>query len=420
MARKSPAVKFTKAVLRVGETMQSPDGAVPITAERLKNFAEQHTRLKSAGYVVPSRWEHADDTADMIPLAAEDLPKRLDGRHAVGDMSEFKLAPDGQSAELTLAVSDKRAIEQCEANRVKVSPIIAAWWKDGRGNEYRDFLSHADLVERPVDYTQGPFVRQAEEAEKSGMIACSLEKYVRLADEFPPKKKDGDGDGETGEGEEGAPPEVEAPSEPAKNPDAPPKATDKTKAAAVLDGLATKGIILPSDFDFSGDSALDILLAAINSSVAADVKAEESKQQEQEEEQPETVASPGYAAMSTETKAAVEYANRLHRERVKSDLDELLKTGRCKPCEVTERETALTAVRLSLDSTTSTPIASDLEKWIESRKAVPAGTFWSDEQKTKLSTEAAPPYKSGTDQTPDEINAAVDDQLRRTGRLAAK
>lgn len=407
MAKKS-AKQFTKAVLRVGETMQSPDGPVPVTAERLAGFAAQHKKLAAAGYSVPSRWEHAADTADLLPLAMADLPKKLDGRHAVGSMVDFKYTPGADQAELTLEVSDTRAAEQCEANRVKVSPVIAAWWKDGHGNEYADFISHADLVERPVDYTQGDFKPVPH------TIACSLEKFidaktVKLA--FPDPKADD-------ETEQTDQPEA-LPAEPAKNPDAPPKATDKSKVTAVLDGLKTKGIVLPSDFDFSGDSAIDILLAAINSSVAADVKQEESEQENDKEDDTPVVASPGYAQMSTEQKGNVAFnlLERKHREQLGRDLIGLLESGRCTPAEANERKAALGTVKLALDDS-GNEVPGDIEKFIASRQPVPKGTFWTDEQRTKLrlsAEPAPPPFETDAELTDEEATKRATDQLKRTG-----
>ncbi len=59
-----------------------------------------------------------------------------------------------------------------------------------------------------------------------------------------------------------------------KNPDMPPITTDRSKLTAVLAGLKQKEIVLPSDFDFASEGAIDVLLAAINSSIAAEQKAE--------------------------------------------------------------------------------------------------------------------------------------------------
>lgn len=69
-----------------------------------------------------------------------------------------------------------------------------------------------------------------------------------------------------------------------ENPDMPPpKATDKTKLAAVLAGFNQKGLVLPSDFTFEAEGAIDILLAALNSSIKAenDKEAEEAKDEEE-------------------------------------------------------------------------------------------------------------------------------------------
>lgn len=81
--------------------------------------------------------------------------------------------------------------------------------------------------------------------------------------------------------------DTEAPPEsPPVNPDMPPVATDKSKLTAVLAGLAQKGIILPSDYDFVNPGALDIILAALNSSLKAEQDAEAEAAQEVETEDP--------------------------------------------------------------------------------------------------------------------------------------
>lgn len=54
------------------------------------------------------------------------------------------------------------------------------------------------------------------------------------------------------------------------NPDMPPKTPDRNKLAAILAGLAQKNIVLPSDFDFSKEGALDILLGCLNSAIKAE------------------------------------------------------------------------------------------------------------------------------------------------------
>lgn len=77
-------------------------------------------------------------------------------------------------------------------------------------------------------------------------------------------------------------PPVAAANPDAQNPDMPPKATDRTKLSAVLAGFNQKGIVLPSDFDFTAEAAIDILLAALNSSIKAENEAEAEKPEEEE------------------------------------------------------------------------------------------------------------------------------------------
>lgn len=66
--------------------------------------------------------------------------------------------------------------------------------------------------------------------------------------------------------------------DPALNPDMPPVATDRTKLAAIISGLATKGIVLPSDWDWQKPGGLDILLGCLNTNIKTeqDIEAEQA------------------------------------------------------------------------------------------------------------------------------------------------
>lgn len=90
-----------------------------------------------------------------------------------------------------------------------------------------------------------------------------------------------------------------------KNPDMPPKATDKTKLAAVLAGLNQKNIVLPSTFDFNDDNAIDVLLAAINSAIKAEQETEAEAQPEEEEETPKDAPMPFSEQFSEEELATL-------------------------------------------------------------------------------------------------------------------
>lgn len=67
---------------------------------------------------------------------------------------------------------------------------------------------------------------------------------------------------------------MENPEAPVENPDMPPKATDKSKLAAIIAGLAQKNVVVPSDWDPCQDGAMDILLGCLNSAIAAENNAE--------------------------------------------------------------------------------------------------------------------------------------------------
>lgn len=81
--------------------------------------------------------------------------------------------------------------------------------------------------------------------------------------------------------------QVEQPPADTGNPDMPPPRTpDRKKMQAVLAGLARKNIVLPSDFDWFSDAALDILMASINSAISAEQEAEAAAQNAVNPEEP--------------------------------------------------------------------------------------------------------------------------------------
>jgi hypothetical protein len=151
---------FKKAILAVG-TYISPDRSVVVTPKRLKHWENQHKRLTAARQVVPAAWDHADDWEDMQPISMSaylEQDDRPTAKNTVGRMVDFKVAPDGRRAEILYEVRGRRGIEAVENNNVFVSPVILDEWQDGAGNKYRDVITHVDLVDHPVDHSQGPFI----------------------------------------------------------------------------------------------------------------------------------------------------------------------------------------------------------------------------------------------------------------------
>jgi len=111
-------------------------------------------------------------------------------------------------------------------------------------------------------------------------------------DEQTKKKKAEDLDTEeSAESESSTPPETMQP-DVNTNPDMPPKATDKSKLSAVLAGLNQKGIVLPSDFCFDDEHSIDVLLAAINSSIKAEMEAEAEAEPDDEDNKANVTDAP--------------------------------------------------------------------------------------------------------------------------------
>lgn len=410
--------RFSKGILKAKRHV-APNGVVDVAPQRLKHWDEQQRLMLSRNLAPSVHWDHSDRKEDNAPVQLNsDGSMKRGANNAVGRLADFAINKDGDQAQITLDLPDELASDKAAKNIVGVSPVIVPEFRDGDGNIYRDCIVAYDLVTHPVDNTQTPFVPVEQPA-----IACSLRVFdnassivYKLADN-PFEKKDGDGDGETNEGEgdtKADPPPAETP----ENPDMPPaKATDKTKLAAALAGLGQIGLVLPSDFDFAADGAIDILLASLNTYIAAQNKAEAEESSAEDDAAGSqgdiTVADPGYAAMSL-------YAENLHRDQIKAKLDDLLSKGRCTPKEHESQLASLGTVKLSLDNTGKQLGKSDVETFIGHRESVPQGTFWDDKTRTKMSTVVEPPANMRSDLTSDEIQNTANWALGRKPAAAGK
>lgn len=93
--------------------------------------------------------------------------------------------------------------------------------------------------------------------------------------------------------ESSVPPDTDT--NPQINPDMPPKTPDRNKLVAILAGLKQKNIVLPSDFDFEKEGALDVLLGCINSSIQAENQAKAEAEPVDPDDEPVTDASMPFA-----------------------------------------------------------------------------------------------------------------------------
>ena len=149
--------KLKKTILRVG-THHSPDGALVVTPDRLRHWAAQFERLNQNGQIAPCSWDHADDSAGLLPVSLATYESDRATGSNLGKLHSFRVRPDGNSAEIVIELHDQQAIRSGKTNVVKISPVITAEWTDDGGQTYEDVITHVDFVNHPVDHKQTPFV----------------------------------------------------------------------------------------------------------------------------------------------------------------------------------------------------------------------------------------------------------------------
>lgn len=342
------AKAFRKSTLKVN-TYHSPDGTVDVTPERLAHWASEFQRMSDAGQVIPMHWDHSNNLEDLQPISMDSFSKQKSrsAKNSVGRLSKFELADDGQSADIEFITLTKDATEKVDANAVYVSPVIFPEWKDGQGNSYTDVITHMDLVNHPVDHSQGPAVP----VDDPEYVACAL----RMGLQSHPYRLSAEDTSEiTDDGDDSGP-----------------------NIPELLELLAKHELILPKDTDES--TFFDRLRTALTATAA---ESDPEPGEGEEEEDMETVEQPQIAMLSLETKQALAYGERAHREKIVARLDQLLEAGKCTPDEHAKQKPLVGAVKLSLNKD-GEPETSSVESWIESRESVPKGTFWDGEEKLK-------------------------------------
>jgi len=125
-------------------------------------------------------------------------------------------------------------------------------------------------------------------------------------------------------------------------------------------------------------------------------------------------ARPEFAALSLEVKRWRGRADTENREKVATRLGLLLEKGQCTPAEQQQKEAELKTVRLSLDNDGKHQ-PTRVESWLESREAIPQGTFWDSQTRTRMSKLDVVPHPTATtgDQVTDEEADEIVDEINR-------
>ena len=398
-----------KVMLKVGPYI-SHDGEVIVTADRLRHWAREHQRLCDANQVVPVDYDHPDDVSKANPISMSAYQrKRRGAATTVGRMREFNLHESGNAAEVVLSFSDKKAAEKAEGNDVFLSPVIKDFWMDGHGNQYRDVITHMDLVVHPVDYSQEPFEKVGSGSSQMALrlsLDVGQPKYYRLSaspdqegtmDEDELKEMLDVSDDEVGTGEDGGAAEDEV-VEDEETVDTTEMSADPENAgfdagSQILADLESAGIVAPQGVDPLSDPLgfLSQLSAALRQKALSeggapaqemgmdegvDPAAEDGEEIDTEDL---TTTQPQFATMSLQRRlSAMETENARLRNSVVSEkkkhlvgrVARLLKDGRCTPEEADRMTATVRSTRMSLDG--DGELASgDILTFIKSRESIP-------------------------------------------------
>ena len=396
-------MKFTKRILEVGR-YESPDGEVVVTPERLQHWSDTFRSMRKKKLGIPIGWDHHDDPNLSKPIQLGP-GKRKAAKDVVGYVQDFQVGDDGQTAELTIDVPRDEDADKVKHNLAYVSPVIFDQWKDGRGEVHKDCITRVDLVQHPVDNSQTPF-----EA-----VACSLRMGL-----------------DTGKPETFRLAEMPEESEGSNT-------VDVDRLKSVIAALASMNVVLPADTTamnfFERVEAALLTAAAMGGGESDDLEEAEQEQfaalssqrgsaalssqrdstalsterAENETSEESTDSLEGEGMSELESKL-LNHANTQHREGVVRRLSVLLENGQCTPAEHKDKAEAAGAVRLSLNDE-GVHEGSPLESWIESREAVPKGTFWSSEQRTQLATEVPHPEGIEGELSDEDADKVVDEIL---------
>ncbi len=424
--------EFAKTMLKVG-TYHSPDGVVVVTPERLRHWERQVKAIQGVGYAIPSHFDHSSEEDLLTPIEEKELQAKQtrSAQFTVGKLKDFRVSPDGKSAEIVLHTLDPKATNSVAKNAVYVSPVIHPAWKDGAGNVYRDALTSFDLVDWPVDHSQSsftPLIRMGQRVcpairmgaskpyllERNGMSTVAAKNrsqaarkarfknalhagLQRMGSDYKPE------DDEEEDKDEGAEKADFTPDTPDAGADTPTPSDDASPSDtigatpeeapdlldSVLNLLGEYGVTLPDDTtDANLIPSLRVALTALLNSQEPDGDEAEGMDDDTNPDAMPQPVSPTIATMSVQQRKALERAAvaeralaETHRGNTTQRLAALLQSGRCTPAERDEMLRTLGTVRMSMTDDGKFK-SNRVDFFIEDRESLPEGTYWTDKQRT--------------------------------------
>lgn len=381
---------YTKDVLRPGTFRVSESEAATFTKNDLERMAEQFNAMRETDDLsIPVPWEHpADEDPEGRPMTRKEREQHQ-AKFNAGWVNKLFVEGDVLKAEIDVPLeADAERIEKVGTFvSPKIGNVIA-----GSGKKWERVVKHVALTNKPVVTRQGKF---------EPVLAASLSRDISLsmADAVDSEETPDEGEAVSKQGGVEAGGESEAQD---------PQIEEFRQAMLKL------GVSLPEGLKVSGD--LKVLIAAVANAAQGKGNAM-STDNATKEVQPQTVqlsrededrltkaeaANNALLAQVTGMKRAG-YASR-----VKAAFD----TGRCDKAMHDRLSELTTSFKFSVGEEEG---KSELDIRLSDVEANPAGTFWSDAEKTvKLSVQEVTPakqFQSGGAIDSKRVDAAVDELM---------
>lgn len=292
-----------------------------LSALTLRQFAEGTNKAISLGIPIPGLQKHTDI------FAADDAEtSRFSATAGAGWLKKVLVEDDGAIG-WEIDAPPPEIEKGVKDGTIKfTSPEFRFNYRSADGKYEGPIIRHVAFTPLPKAHDQGALTLAMSE----GVCVFSENDF----DGPPDADKGGDGDKE----KTGDPPAKE------KNPDSPPKATDKTKMEALRECFSVLGAELTSDWTWEKEGAQDELLAALKT--LAKAKQEQETEQDDPEE-PETKDSQNAMPFSEEDIAAMPAAQqnkaRKANETAKAHAEQVLQFSEER--SATKRKEAAAAVK---------------------------------------------------------------------------
>lgn len=394
----------------VGRTPTGQPEFFTATPAHIRHLHDVGRRMLSAGVPVPACWEHRTDAMPGKKNSRDDAVS-MRAKGTAGFVSDYEI--DSNNV-LWAKVQIDDAEEAKAAQRVKFcSPYIPESVLDGDGTDWGPAIAHLALTPKPRNHRQPPAtVALSMVADPKALFRGTLwfavdsEKGSDMPDDDKPAKPDGTA---TSDDPGNKPPAAAdtPPGPPNAQVDQPPKPPSEEEVAfkAALATLAEAGYVLGADT--TKDNLLERLVVAINTK-----KAVETNSVPDEDDLPPG-GGPAYEEMPgagiTGTPVLMSRLEEYERKSLSRRLDNLLRSGRCKPAEHKAHKEKLLAkdaakgIKLSFDDQ-GQPKPNEVSDFLKVREPMPRGSIFplsGKDNQTAISlsradvTEVSPPDPAG-------------------------